>query len=230
MRQQVKAYVAGQLAACTEADPDHPQEHFKVRLSRPVSYGFLRNTFCALYDGFCAESQPLSLWATSAGRCNYSKSHQLRPCSCGGCIGDSSAHPLHHALDSHQGPLILHFSRQHCHLRFHGCFKATGALSSHGARPALYVVRSLWPDRLSRKAGDKLLLSHFWQEFAHPQARFLHEKRYSLPPRLRRHFQPFFGAVNRASFKAIDGAMFVGTVSGANNLSFRSGPCFRRRM
>jgi hypothetical protein len=51
------------------------------------------------------------------------------------------------------------------------------------------------------------------QEFAHPQARFLHEKRYSLPPRLRRHFQPFFGAVNRASFKAIDGAMFVGTAS-----------------
>ncbi|BDA49996.1 Sterol 3-beta-glucosyltransferase [Coccomyxa sp. Obi] len=50
-----------------------------------------------------------------------------------------------------------------------------------------------------------------FKEFAHPQARFLHEKRHALPPRLRRHFQPFFGAVNRASFKAIDGAMFVGT-------------------
>ena len=58
-------------------------------------------------------------------------------------------------------------------------------------------------------------LSRFLQEFAHPQARFLHEKRHALPPRLRRRFQPFFGAVNRASFKAIDGAMFVGTVSAA---------------
>ena len=50
------------------------------------------------------------------------------------------------------------------------------------------------------------------QEFAHPQARFLHEKRASLPPRAQRRAQPFFGAVNRATFKAIDGAMFVGTV------------------
>lgn len=50
------------------------------------------------------------------------------------------------------------------------------------------------------------------QEFAHPQARFLHEKRYSLPVRLRRRVQCVFGAVNRATFKAIDGAMFVGTV------------------
>lgn len=30
VREQIKAYVAGQLAACTEADPDHPQQHFKV--------------------------------------------------------------------------------------------------------------------------------------------------------------------------------------------------------
>lgn len=30
VRQQIKAYVAGQLAACTEADPDHPDLAFKV--------------------------------------------------------------------------------------------------------------------------------------------------------------------------------------------------------
>lgn len=30
LRQQIKAYVAGQLAACTEADPDHPEQPFKV--------------------------------------------------------------------------------------------------------------------------------------------------------------------------------------------------------
>ncbi len=30
MRQQIKAYVAGQLAACTEADPDHPDLPFQV--------------------------------------------------------------------------------------------------------------------------------------------------------------------------------------------------------
>ena len=55
------------------------------------------------------------------------------------------------------------------------------------------------------------------QEFAHPQARFLHEKRASLPPRVQRRLQLLFGAVNRATFKAIDSAMFVGTVGCASS-------------
>lgn len=50
------------------------------------------------------------------------------------------------------------------------------------------------------------------QEFAHPQARFLHEKQRALSPRARRWLSGLLAAVNRASFKAIDGAMFVGTV------------------
>ena len=50
------------------------------------------------------------------------------------------------------------------------------------------------------------------QEFAHPQARFLHEKQRSLSPRTQRWLSGLLGAINRASFKAIDGAMFVGTV------------------
>ena len=50
------------------------------------------------------------------------------------------------------------------------------------------------------------------QEFAHPQARFLHEKQRALSPRSRRWLAGLLAAVNRASFKAIDGAMFVGTV------------------
>ena len=51
------------------------------------------------------------------------------------------------------------------------------------------------------------------QEFAHPQARFLHEKQRTLSPRARHWLGGLLAAVNRASFKAIDGAMFVGTVS-----------------
>lgn len=50
------------------------------------------------------------------------------------------------------------------------------------------------------------------QEFAHPQARFLHEKQHALSPRARHWLGGLLAAVNRASFKAIDGAMFVGTV------------------
>ena len=50
------------------------------------------------------------------------------------------------------------------------------------------------------------------QEFAHPQARFLHEKQRSLSPRTQRWLSGLLGTINRASFKAIDGAMFVGTV------------------
>ena len=50
------------------------------------------------------------------------------------------------------------------------------------------------------------------QEFAHPQARFLHEKQRMLSPRARRWCSGLLAAVNKASFKAIDGAMFVGTV------------------
>ena len=50
------------------------------------------------------------------------------------------------------------------------------------------------------------------QEFAHPQARFLHEKQRALSPRARRWLSGLLAAVNRASYKAIDGAMFVGTV------------------
>ena len=50
------------------------------------------------------------------------------------------------------------------------------------------------------------------QEFAHPQARFLHEKQRTLSPRARHWLAGLLAAVNRASFKAIDGAMFVGTV------------------
>ena len=61
------------------------------------------------------------------------------------------------------------------------------------------------------------------QEFAHPQARFLHEKRYSLPLRLRRRVQCVFGAVNRATFKAIDGAMFVGTVRACSGCAWSCG-------
>ena len=30
LRQQIKAYVAGQLDACTQPDPEHPKAHFKV--------------------------------------------------------------------------------------------------------------------------------------------------------------------------------------------------------
>ena len=30
VRKQISAYVAGQLAACTEADPAHPDKPFKV--------------------------------------------------------------------------------------------------------------------------------------------------------------------------------------------------------
>ena len=48
VRQQIKAYVAGQLAACTEADPDHPDLAFKVgrgleqvKLSRQIGIIFL---------------------------------------------------------------------------------------------------------------------------------------------------------------------------------------------
>ncbi len=50
------------------------------------------------------------------------------------------------------------------------------------------------------------------QEFAHPQARFLHEKQRTLSPRARHWLAGLLAAINRASFKAIDGAMFVGTV------------------
>ena len=50
------------------------------------------------------------------------------------------------------------------------------------------------------------------QEFAHPQARFLHEKQRSLSPRTQRWLSWLLATINRASFKAIDGAMFVGTV------------------
>ncbi|CAL8465481.1 g5017 [Coccomyxa elongata] len=113
VRQQIKAYVAGQLAACTGADPDHPDLPFQAdaMIANPISYGHVH-------------------------------------------VADALGIPLH--------------------ILFTMPWTAT-------------------------------------KEFAHPQARFLHEKRHALPPRLRRHFQPFFGAVNRASFKAIDGAMFVGT-------------------
>lgn len=75
------------------------------------------------------------------------------------------------------------------------------------------------------------------QEFAHPQARFLHEKQYSPSRRVRHHLHPFFSAVNRASFKAIDGAMFVGTVSPASSSvaetlynSVNVAPCFLKEI
>ena len=50
------------------------------------------------------------------------------------------------------------------------------------------------------------------QEFGHPQARFLHEKRWHLSPGVQRALQPLLGLVNRATFFAIDSAMFTGTV------------------
>ena len=31
LRQQIKAYVAGQLDACTQPDPQNPKAHFRVR-------------------------------------------------------------------------------------------------------------------------------------------------------------------------------------------------------
>jgi hypothetical protein len=34
VRQQIKAYVAGQLAACTQPDPDRPDQTFQARLIR----------------------------------------------------------------------------------------------------------------------------------------------------------------------------------------------------
>ena len=30
LRQQIKAYVAGQMDACTQPDPEHPKAHFKA--------------------------------------------------------------------------------------------------------------------------------------------------------------------------------------------------------
>ncbi len=53
---------------------------------------------------------------------------------------------------------------------------------------------------------------HLRQEFGHPQARFLHEKRWRLSPGVQRALQPLLGLVNRATFFAIDSAMFTGTV------------------
>lgn len=50
------------------------------------------------------------------------------------------------------------------------------------------------------------------QEFGHPQARFLHEKRWRLSPGVQRALQPLLGAINRATFFAVDSAMFTGTV------------------
>ena len=50
------------------------------------------------------------------------------------------------------------------------------------------------------------------QEFGHPQARFLHEKRRHLPGGAQAALAPLLGAINRATFVAIDSAMFIGTV------------------
>ncbi|KAK9843668.1 hypothetical protein WJX81_001889 [Elliptochloris bilobata] len=52
---------------------------------------------------------------------------------------------------------------------------------------------------------------HATSEFGHPQARFLHEKRWRLPPGMQRALQPLLGLINRATFFAVDSAMFTGT-------------------
>jgi hypothetical protein len=62
------------------------------------------------------------------------------------------------------------------------------------------------------------------QEFGHPQARFLHEKRWRLSPGVQRTLQPLLGAINRATFFAVDSAMFTGTVRAGRVLRALSYP------
>ena len=37
LRAQIKQYVAGQLAACTQPDPAHPDQPFRVRFDPPAA-------------------------------------------------------------------------------------------------------------------------------------------------------------------------------------------------
>ena len=60
------------------------------------------------------------------------------------------------------------------------------------------------------------------QEFGHPQARFLHEKRWHLPAGAQAALAPVLGAINRATFAAIDSAMFIGTVGRSVHASPRT--------
>lgn len=50
------------------------------------------------------------------------------------------------------------------------------------------------------------------QEFAHPQARFLHEKRRQLGPHSERYLSGLLRRINRVSYDALHGAMFIGVV------------------
>ncbi|CAK0786710.1 hypothetical protein CVIRNUC_009924 [Coccomyxa viridis] len=113
LRQQIKAYVAGQLDACTQPDPQNPKAQFRADalIANPIGYAHIH-------------------------------------------VADALGIPLH--------------------ILFTMPWTAT-------------------------------------REFAHPQARFLHEKQRSLSPRTQRWLSGLLGTINRASFKAIDGAMFVGT-------------------
>lgn len=73
-------------------------------------------------------------------------------------------------------------------------------------------TKGAWPCRLPLVLTASDAFPGAAQEFGHPQARFLHEKRWHLPGGAQAALQPLLGAVNRATFVAIDSAMFIGTV------------------
>ncbi len=50
------------------------------------------------------------------------------------------------------------------------------------------------------------------QDFAHPQARFLHEKMWQLSPRRGSTKAYLLGCINRVSYTAIQSAMAMGVV------------------
>ncbi len=50
------------------------------------------------------------------------------------------------------------------------------------------------------------------QEFPHPQARFLHEKRFQLPQQWQRRAAPLLRGINRESYNGVFNAMFMGVV------------------
>ena len=65
------------------------------------------------------------------------------------------------------------------------------------------------------------------QEFPHPQARFLHEKRFQLSSKWEGRMAPLLRGINRESYTGVFNAMFMGVVRHDLQLSLSLSPCCR---